>query len=488
MSYTTDEDKLFKTDAQHEKDAIRAAKSDALAERGTPIKLASKPLRVVVREQEGGKEAEAWVAESGFVVRRVGLESGKTKQLFKGHNGPVTSLDFYTTPSGRELVISGSWDKSFRVWDIQTKTCLSSTIAHIDFIKTIHVIPSLHILLTGSSDKDLRIWDLTPLDALASSLGSSAPPSTEPEAPPAPREGASPPPAVVLSPLPCLLALKAHTRPIEVLDSHALYEPLPEGTPEDEVDLRDRTATGRFAVVSADTMGAVKVWEVWRDEAEGGKVKGEIRSEVRHHESGIWDLTVGPEGELWTASADNSALLSRLSLSSPSTPPTPVLRIPHPSGVRSLLPLPLSPSLLSLPTPPPPYLLTGASDELLRVFDLSAAELDPDAARESKREWCGLPLEPAKGEKVEGCVNEVEAHTHEVVQLRAYTAAGEAGRREVWVLSASLDGTLRRWRWEEVREKKWDRVVIVPVGEEEEKESLLTAEEEAELEALMADD
>lgn len=57
-------------------------------------------------------------------------QSGKTKQIYKGHTGPVTSLAFYTTPStpasdsapanvkaSREVLLSGSWDKSVRVWD-----------------------------------------------------------------------------------------------------------------------------------------------------------------------------------------------------------------------------------------------------------------------------------------------------------------------------------------------------------------------------------
>lgn len=50
-------------------------------------------------------------------------QSGKTKQLYKGHLGPVTSLDFYTVPSSppREVLVSGSWDKSFRVWDTQVR-------------------------------------------------------------------------------------------------------------------------------------------------------------------------------------------------------------------------------------------------------------------------------------------------------------------------------------------------------------------------------
>ncbi|GAA5944952.1 hypothetical protein JCM10213_001829 [Rhodosporidiobolus nylandii] len=72
--------------------------------------------------------------------------------------------------------------------------------------------------------------------------------------------------------------------------------------------------------------------------------------------------------------------------------------------------------------------------------------------------------------------------------LRAYPTAGEGGRREVWVLSASLDGTLRRWKWPDLLNEEWSKVVLFEVKEEGQKESLLTAEEEAELEALMADD
>lgn len=107
MAYTQDNDKLFLTDAQHEqsvrsrhlslsrdclrsllwadgesdssrlspRSAIRAARAQALADRGAPIQLSTKPIRVVVRRNAvRGGEPEAWVAESGFVIRRIGLE------------------------------------------------------------------------------------------------------------------------------------------------------------------------------------------------------------------------------------------------------------------------------------------------------------------------------------------------------------------------------------------------------------------------------
>ncbi|BGO96973.1 WD repeat-containing protein 49 [Rhodotorula toruloides] len=487
MSYTTDEGKLFQTDAQHEKSAIRAVRSQYLSERGQPIKLATKPIRLVVREQPG-KEAEAWVAESGFVVRRVGLESGKTKQIYRGHGGPVTSVAFYTTggPDERELLISGSWDKSFRIWDLQTKAHVSTNVGHIDFVKTLTVIPSLKVLVTGSSDKDIRIWDLSPLDSLdIASITSSAPRLEEEKenATPAPQQtGAAPPPASSLRPLKCLFALKAHSRPIEQFVSYPLLEPLPEGVEADEVDIATRRRTGKVALLSADSMGAVKVWELRRDER--GEVKGELRCEVRHHELGIYDMQVGPEGELWTASADNSVLLSHLSLTSASEPPVPTLRIPHPAQTRSILPLPLS-SLAYSPSAAPHihYLLTGSSDELIRIFDLSDSSLDPSPSREQKRDWRGIALDLSA--TPEGCVKEIEGHTHEIVQLCAYTtSSGEA-----WILSASLDGTLRRWKWPDVLREKVDKLVIVPVEEEEpKKESLLTEEEERELAELMGEE
>jgi hypothetical protein len=53
--------------------SFRRAKHLLHAETGDPIKLNSRPLRVVIRQKEG-KEADAFCAESGFVIRRVGLE------------------------------------------------------------------------------------------------------------------------------------------------------------------------------------------------------------------------------------------------------------------------------------------------------------------------------------------------------------------------------------------------------------------------------
>lgn len=93
------------------------------------------------------------------------------------------------------------------------------------------------------------------------------------------------------------------------------------------------------------------------------------------------------------------------------------------------------------------------------------------------------------GSKLPGLIATIDAHSHEVTDLHAYLRLNaESGKKEAWILSASVDGTLRRWKWEEVVSGRAGKVDGAVVEVKEEEESLLTAEEEAELEALMADD
>lgn len=64
---TSDESNLFQTDAQLAQKEAQARKAVLTKTIGSPIQLASRAIKLRIRGQD------AWVAESGWVVRRVCL-------------------------------------------------------------------------------------------------------------------------------------------------------------------------------------------------------------------------------------------------------------------------------------------------------------------------------------------------------------------------------------------------------------------------------
>jgi len=286
----------------------------------------------------------------------------------------VTSLVFCDRVHGsgdENLLITGSWDKTIKVWDTDTKAMISSTLAHMDFVKTLLIVPSLQLLVSGSSDKSVRFWDV------------SSPQSSD---------GLSP-----------AGSISAHSRPIESLAAY----------------LDTTTSPPHLVLFTADTMGVIKVWDVVKDSAEGPPIwRSTLRDELNDHRTRINEMVYG-EGHLWSASADETI---RLHVYPPSTDtkskPSPP--ITHGTGgwFRAVLPIYLHSKLDSDAFP---YLLAGSGD-CIRTYDVSSVD------------------------EVE-FIGEVEGHWHDVTHLRIWIQQSADGtRRDVWVVSASLDGTLRKWK------------------------------------------
>ncbi|KAI5450464.1 hypothetical protein NCC49_003086 [Naganishia albida] len=423
---TDDASNLFQTDAALAKSDARKSKAQRASKIGNPISLSSKILALEVRGQE------AWVAESGWVARRVDLSTGKARKVFKGHQGPCTSLAFFDSPEQQSLFFTGSWDKTIRVWNTETGDCISSTQAHNDFVKTLLVIPWLNILISGGSDRQINLWDLQSFrtDQAKDTTGS----------------------------LQKLKTLKEHTRPVEAL---ALAEPGTLGCTANEA-----------IFYSADSMGVIRSWHVKRDQADAAS---EPRTNMRNsgvtvttrdvfegHHTSVPEIMVG-EGGLWSASVDTQVLFHPIPRAEPPIAPTPIV---HPDYVKSLL---LVPTAFH---PTAPLLLTGSVDEDIRVYDISEI-LENAVTLHTSGECAATAKEVAT----------VKGHFGEVTSLRAWVKDGENGR-EPWVVSASLDGTLRRWSMKDILNPP-----EIPAEEAKpEEESLMTEEERRELEELLGSD
>ncbi len=81
------------------------------------------------------------------------------KQLFSlnDHQEKVTTLTII--PDGKYL-ISGSDDKTIKVWNLETRERRFTLIGHEDSVNTISVTPDGKYLISGSKDKTIKIWNL----------------------------------------------------------------------------------------------------------------------------------------------------------------------------------------------------------------------------------------------------------------------------------------------------------------------------------------
>ncbi|EJF65725.1 WD40 repeat-like protein [Dichomitus squalens] len=401
-----DKSHFLRSEAELRLEQSRKDKAERIKDLGSPIEITGKALAVHIRDNV------AWIAENTTVVRKLDLETGKTLRLFRGHAAPVTSLAFVDRVPGSgkgDLLITSSWDKTIKVWDVETKQIISSTDGHSDFVKAIHAIPSLGLLVSSGSDKVVRLWDL-------SSVADGRPLRT-------------------------VGILTGHTRPVESLVARVLSE--------------------KAAVLyTADTMGIIRVWNIAKEDNLDSQWKIVPTGELKHHRTGVNEMIVG-DGHLWTASTDETVQI----VPDPTLPPTPGAKpippIQHATAVKAILPLPLT--VLG-----EPYLLTGTG-AVIRVYDISSLE-EPEL------------------------IAETDGHWHDVTALRLWIrkseVEGQPGkvRVEPWIVSASLDGTLRRWRLSELLHPPPPKVPAEEVKVADVPVNILDADEERELAELMDED
>ncbi|KAK9318845.1 WD40-repeat-containing domain protein [Lipomyces orientalis] len=82
----------------------------------------------------------------------------KNIRTLKGHDHTVSSVKFF--PDG-DRIVSGSRDKTLRIWAVKTGYCLRTVVGHSDWIKA--VVPSLdgQLLLSVGADHTARVADVS---------------------------------------------------------------------------------------------------------------------------------------------------------------------------------------------------------------------------------------------------------------------------------------------------------------------------------------
>jgi WD40 repeat protein len=110
-------------------------------------------IQVLLKQAAGGKPWP-WLQP---LNPRLTASGGSLIRTFEGHTTGVWAVA--VTPDGRRAV-SGSGDRTLRLWDLGAGQTLRTLEGHTNFVSAAAVMPDGRRAVSGSGDRTLRVWDL----------------------------------------------------------------------------------------------------------------------------------------------------------------------------------------------------------------------------------------------------------------------------------------------------------------------------------------
>ena len=89
-------------------------------------------------------------------------------KILSGHTDAVSSVAF--SPDGK-YIVSGSWDSTIIIWDVETGNILHTLKGHINEVFSVALSPDGKSIVSGSDDKTIRIWDIKTGDTIKTLQG-----------------------------------------------------------------------------------------------------------------------------------------------------------------------------------------------------------------------------------------------------------------------------------------------------------------------------
>ncbi|KAM6586439.1 hypothetical protein CsatA_009044 [Cannabis sativa] len=108
----------------------------------------------------GNEEKYLAVASNTEQVRVYDLASMSCHYVLVGHTETILSLDTCVSSSGQTLIVTGSKDKSVRLWDSETGRCLGDCVGHMGAVGAVAFSKKgKSFFVSGSSDRTIKVWN-----------------------------------------------------------------------------------------------------------------------------------------------------------------------------------------------------------------------------------------------------------------------------------------------------------------------------------------
>ncbi len=120
----------------------------------------NEPLKKDIPMQESQKTyAEklepVTLSSSEFFQKRNGKPNYRCERTLRGHNGKIRGITILLDGN----IVSGAWDSTLMMWNINTGKCLKIMEGHTSSVRCVATLPNGNIV-SGSKDKTLKVWDL----------------------------------------------------------------------------------------------------------------------------------------------------------------------------------------------------------------------------------------------------------------------------------------------------------------------------------------
>jgi coatomer subunit beta' len=103
-------------------------------------------MQLAINPRDLSKFASASMDKS-IKIWNITAES-KANFTLVGHNGGVNCVDFYK--GDKPYIVSGSDDRTVKIWDYQTKQCIVTIEGHLQSVSAVQFHPELPIILSCS--------------------------------------------------------------------------------------------------------------------------------------------------------------------------------------------------------------------------------------------------------------------------------------------------------------------------------------------------